>query len=149
MAFIPIYILILAFTIVVDYSAGLLLEATQGPARRLMLLMSLVANIGVLAFFKYYGFLFHNVEAILECFSLRWQLPMLNIILPIGLSFHTFQAMSYTIEVYQWAPEGRAAQSESSPCMSCSIRSWSPDQSNARRTFCISSASGTCSTTIG
>jgi alginate O-acetyltransferase complex protein AlgI len=101
MAFIPIYILILFFTIAVDYAAGILIENAEGARRRLFLTMSIVANVGVLAIFKYFNFLNANARAIAEVFHWPYGLPALNIILPIGLSFHTFQAMSYTIEVYR------------------------------------------------
>ena len=101
MAFIPAYILILFLTIVIDYIAGIMIENAQGSQRRFYLAMSLVANIGVLAIFKYYNFFIDNVNALLHIGSPTASLPLLNIILPIGLSFHTFQAMSYTIEVYR------------------------------------------------
>src|SRR5687768_3428450 len=100
MAFIPVYILILVFTIVIDYFAGIYIEKAEGRRRRFFLVLSIVANLGTLAVFKYYNFFIDNVN---ELFGLSEsdQLPFLNIILPIGLSFHTFQAMSYTIEVYK------------------------------------------------
>jgi alginate O-acetyltransferase complex protein AlgI len=101
MAFIPIYILILFFTIAVDYAAGILIENAEGRRRRLFLLMSIVANVGVLAIFKYFNFLNANARAIAEVFHWPYGVPALSVILPIGLSFHTFQAMSYTIEVYR------------------------------------------------
>ncbi|MEP7108278.1 MAG: MBOAT family O-acyltransferase [Ferruginibacter sp.] len=101
MAFVPIYILILGFTIVIDYFAGILIENEQGNRRKLYLVMSLIANIGVLAVFKYYNFLNQNLTALLGSFSANNPIPFLKILLPIGLSFHTFQAMSYTIEVYR------------------------------------------------
>ncbi len=101
MAFVPVYLLILAFTIAVDYAAGLLIERAQGTRRKLWLLISLVANIGVLVFFKYYGFLYSNAGWLAEQLHGSNPLPALSILLPIGLSFHTFQAMSYTIEVYR------------------------------------------------
>src|SRR5437667_6888336 len=101
MAFIPIYILILAFTIVIDYFAGLLIEGAEGRRRKLFLVMSLVANIGVLAFFKYYNFLNGSLTQLTSWLHVPYRVPFLSIILPIGLSFHTFQAMSYTIEVYR------------------------------------------------
>jgi alginate O-acetyltransferase complex protein AlgI len=101
MAFVPVYILILGFTIVVDYFAGILIENRQGKKRKKFLIASLFANIGVLAVFKYYNFLDHNLTAILGSFRMENPIPYLHIILPIGLSFHTFQAMSYTIEVYR------------------------------------------------
>jgi alginate O-acetyltransferase complex protein AlgI len=101
MAFIPAYILILCFTILIDYVAGISISRSQGRRRKLFLVMSLCANIGVLAFFKYFNFLNANLEALAQ--FLRWNYPIeyLGILLPIGLSFHTFQSMSYTIEVYK------------------------------------------------
>lgn len=101
MAFIPVYILILFFTIAIDYVAGMLIENAEGRRRKLWLVASIVGNVGVLAVFKYFNFLGANANAIADVFSLPYDFPLLSIILPIGLSFHTFQAMSYTIEVYR------------------------------------------------
>ncbi|MFD2718422.1 MBOAT family O-acyltransferase [Hymenobacter monticola] len=101
MAFIPIYLLILILTIIIDYYAGILIENARGNQRKFYLAMSLVANIGVLAVFKYYNFFIANLNELLHISNYHASLPLLNIILPIGLSFHTFQAMSYTIEVYR------------------------------------------------
>ena len=101
MYFLPIYILILGFTIVVDYFAGLYIAKTEGRKRKLWLVCSLIANIGVLAFFKYYNFLNYNIAQVLGDFGYKDPIPHLDILLPVGLSFHTFQAMSYTIEVYR------------------------------------------------
>lgn len=103
-AFIPAYLLILIFTIVIDYIAGRMIEASVSRKRKLFLIMSIVANVGVLAIFKYYNFFIGNVDDFLHSIDIatnKYPLPLLNIILPIGLSFHTFQAMSYTIEVYR------------------------------------------------
>lgn len=100
MAFIPVYILILGFTIIIDYIAGILIE-NASRRKKLLLAMSIVANVGVLCFFKYYNFLNENLTAMLGFVNTSNPIPALNIILPIGLSFHTFQAMSYTIEVYR------------------------------------------------
>lgn len=101
MTFVPIYILILGFTIVIDYFAGIFIERTRGPKRKLFLILSLVANIGVLAIFKYYNFLNDNLSLLMGSWGYQNEIPYLSILLPIGLSFHTFQAMSYTIEVYR------------------------------------------------
>jgi D-alanyl-lipoteichoic acid acyltransferase DltB (MBOAT superfamily) len=92
MAFVPIYILILGFTIVIDYFAGIYIENSSGHRRKVFLVVSLIANISVLCVFKYYNFINDNIGSVF---------PYLAILLPIGLSFHTFQAMSYTIEVYR------------------------------------------------
>jgi D-alanyl-lipoteichoic acid acyltransferase DltB (MBOAT superfamily) len=101
MAFIPVYILILFFTIAIDYAAGILIENAEGKQRKVWLVMSIIANVGVLAVFKYFNFLSANANAIAEVFHWPYEFPLLGVILPIGLSFHTFQAMSYTIEVYR------------------------------------------------
>lgn len=99
--FIPIYILILFFTIIIDYFAGIWIEQSKGKSRKTALIMSLVANIGVLSVFKYYNFFIENFNSIIFKINPEQLLPHWDIILPIGLSFHTFQAMSYTIEVYR------------------------------------------------
>ena len=101
MFFKPVYILILLFTIVIDYYAGILIENADGPRRKLYLSWSIFANIGVLAIFKYYNFINENITGLLTNFGMSNPIPFLKILLPIGLSFHTFQAMSYTIEVYR------------------------------------------------
>jgi alginate O-acetyltransferase complex protein AlgI len=97
MVFVPVYILILAGTIIIDYYAGILIENAAPEKKKFFLLLSLIANIGVLAVFKYYNFFIENINMATGAF----QLPYLKMLLPIGLSFHTFQAMSYTIEVYR------------------------------------------------
>ena len=101
MAFVPVYLGILGLTIVIDYFAGIYLERFQGGAKKIFLGCSLLANLGVLAIFKYYFFFTDNVNALSNYFSIPIHFPVLNFLLPIGLSFHTFQAMSYTIEVYR------------------------------------------------
>ena len=101
MAFVPLYILILGGTIVVDYAAGLLIEKSSGIKRRNYLTMSLITNIGVLCIFKYYNFFIENVNFATSGIGIEKSFSYLSILLPIGLSFHTFQAMSYTIEVYR------------------------------------------------
>lgn len=101
MFFKPIYILILFFTIIIDYYAGILIENSDTKKKKkFYLLWSLVANISVLAIFKYFNFFNDNITSISESLGFQNQIPYLTILLPIGLSFHTFQAMSYTIEVY-------------------------------------------------
>lgn len=102
MAFIPVYLLILVLTIVVDYIAGIMIAGSYGKRRKWYLVLSIVANVSILAVFKYYNFFIENINAVIHQAGFEtYDLPYLNIILPIGLSFHTFQAMSYTIEVYR------------------------------------------------
>jgi alginate O-acetyltransferase complex protein AlgI len=102
MVFKPIYILILGFTIFIDYVAGVLIANSEGKRRKWYLIASIVANIGVLAIFKYYNFLNHSWVDLVGFSGLNLPIPpFLEILLPIGLSFHTFQSLSYTIEVYR------------------------------------------------
>ncbi len=103
--FIPAYLWILIGTIIVDYIAGLLIGRSKTLyERRMWLGASLVANVGVLAVFKYGNFIAGNLNP--ELAQLGWaQIPLLKMALPIGLSFHTFQAMSYTLEVYHGRQE--------------------------------------------
>ncbi len=101
MAFVPMYIVILFATIIVDYIAGIMIENAVGARRKAFLTMSVIANVGVLVFFKYFNFFADNVNQVFSWTHLSASIPLLHIILPIGLSFHTFQAMSYTIEVYR------------------------------------------------
>jgi alginate O-acetyltransferase complex protein AlgI len=102
MYYIPGYIKILGTTIVVDYFAGLLISNAKNPRmRKVYLLLSLAANIGFLAYFKYFNFFVENINSVAEAIGWNYSIPLLGIVLPIGLSFHTFQAMSYTIEVYR------------------------------------------------
>jgi alginate O-acetyltransferase complex protein AlgI len=101
MVFKPEYILILFFTIIIDYFAGIYIEKTEGKNRKLLLIISLISNLGILAYFKYFNFLNQNLSSLLNVFHAQNPIPFLEILLPIGLSFHTFQAMSYTIEVYR------------------------------------------------
>lgn len=101
MSFIPEYILILGGTVIVDYFAGLQIDRSEGRSRKAWLVLSLIANIGVLAVFKYYNFFIDNIQSAGSAMGLKRSLPLLQMALPVGLSFHTFQAMSYTIEVYR------------------------------------------------
>lgn len=102
MSFVPSYIIILGFTIVVDYIAGIYIEAAVNKrVRKLLLIISLTANIGVLLFFKYFNFINTTFDTLLRHSNHHTPFPYLTFLLPIGLSFHTFQAMSYTIEVYR------------------------------------------------
>jgi alginate O-acetyltransferase complex protein AlgI len=102
MFFKPVYIFILGFTVFIDYYAGIFIEnATDQKRKWRFLLLSIIANVGVLAVFKYYNFFNGQISGIASLFGFKNSIPFLKIILPIGLSFHTFQAMSYTIEVYR------------------------------------------------
>jgi len=102
MSFVPSYILILFLIILIDYFAGLSIEhVTDKMLRRFYLAFSVVSNICLLAFFKYFNFINQNIEPVFKLFGSSFEPYHLDIILPIGLSFHTFQSMAYVIEVYR------------------------------------------------
>lgn len=101
MAFIPAYILILFVTILIDYTAGIYIERSIGRARQIWLIGSIISTCAVLFVFKYFDFFTGNFVGLAHLVG--WQLPkpVVHIILPIGLSFHTFQSLSYVVEVYR------------------------------------------------
>ena len=93
----PRFIVLILASTVIDYVLGILLEVSQGARRRVLLVVSLVVNLGILCFFKYYNFFAESLAALL---GMRENSFMLNIILPVGVSFYTFASLSYTIDVY-------------------------------------------------
>jgi alginate O-acetyltransferase complex protein AlgI len=100
------FLALLLFTIVVDFSVArqiqTLRDAGRAPAgRRALLAASIIANLGVLAFFKYFNFFEDNVNGIAAFLHVPATLPVLHVALAIGVSFFTFQSMSYTIDVYR------------------------------------------------
>lgn len=100
MAFVPAYILILFATIIIDYIGGILIERFDGRKRKWTLIITIASNIAVLCVFKYYDFFVGNVNELLATVGYKTEpFPYLQMVLPIGLSFHTFQALSYIIEI--------------------------------------------------
>jgi len=101
MSFIPEYILILIVTIVIDYVAGIYIERSEGKQKKKFLVMSVVSLCLVLFVFKYFNFFNKSFAGLSEMFYLNYPVENIGLILPIGLSFHTFQSLSYVIEVYR------------------------------------------------
>ena len=101
MSFIPSYLLILALTISIDYVAGRCIERLDGKKKRAFLLLSICSNLGVLFVFKYFDFFNANLDALAQLLHWNYSREALSLILPIGLSFHTFQGLAYIIEVYR------------------------------------------------
>lgn len=101
MFLIPEYILILFLAIVVDYFAGIWLERTTGKKRKWLLIWSIITTCLILFVFKYYNFFIDNYNALASLIGWNYSISALQIILPIGLSFHTFQSLSYVIDVYK------------------------------------------------
>lgn len=100
-AFIPIYILVLFYLILVDYAAGLLIGNSEGRKRKIFLIASIISNVAVLFIFKYFDFINLNLQNLAHFLGWNYSIKALHLILPIGLSFHTFQSMSYVIDVYR------------------------------------------------
>ena len=94
----PKYVFLMIFSILVNYIFGRLMDKNRGRQKRmkLLLVLSVVIDIGLLSVFKYTDFIITNINAIFGA-----NFDLLNIALPIGISFYTFQAMSYTIDVYR------------------------------------------------
>ena len=96
----PVYLLLMLLTIVVNYLCGNMIYAQRqrGQSGMAVMLVSLIVNLGLLAYFKYAGFIAETLNAFLPQ---QIHIPIASIALPIGISFYTFQAMSYTIDVYR------------------------------------------------
>ena len=98
----PPLVILLWISTVVDWTAGNQLNREQKPeVRKMWLLLSLTVNLGFLAFFKYGDFLLENFIALANAVGFEYQPYKMDIILPMGISFYTFQTMSYTIDIYQ------------------------------------------------
>ncbi len=101
-SFVPWYLLLLLFTTIVDYYAGHKIAQSTSPVyRKSYLVLSLTANLGLLIFFKYLNFLSGLSQLLLSLFRVHFTAPHWDIALPIGISFFTFQSMSYTIDIYR------------------------------------------------
>ena len=96
----PWFLLLIFASTVVDFWAGRGM-ATTPERKRWFLTASLIVNLGMLGFFKYYNFFAANVQAALAAVHFHVPLPALHVILPVGISFYTFQELSYTLEVYK------------------------------------------------
>lgn len=97
----PPFVLLLWFSTLVDWKVAAAIHRSDSQQRRkAWLLLSLAANLGLLAFFKYSGFLLDNMAVVFGAMGLAWQPPAMDIILPLGISFYTFQTLSYTLDVY-------------------------------------------------
>jgi alginate O-acetyltransferase complex protein AlgI len=101
MFFIPVYIFILFTTILIDYFAAIYISRSEGRKRKLYLIISIFSTCLVLFVFKYFNFFNGNFKALATAAHWNYPIHALKILLPIGLSFHTFQSLSYVIEVYR------------------------------------------------
>lgn len=93
----PVYVGLMIFSTILDYSCGRAAEKYRGTSKaKIALLVSVIVNLSLLGFFKYTDFFIRTVNSVFGC-----AIPLLNLPLPIGISFYTFQTMSYTIDVYR------------------------------------------------
>jgi len=96
------FLSLIIFSTIIDYSVGLRFSNTTKPSERKFLLMiSLAINLGLLGFFKYFNFFIESFNAAFASAGIHTNMSSLNIILPVGISFYTFQTMSYTIDIYR------------------------------------------------
>jgi D-alanyl-lipoteichoic acid acyltransferase DltB (MBOAT superfamily) len=96
------FLFLLAGTSLMDFFVGRALDSTENPpTRKLLLSASICVNLAILGFFKYYDFFLESALQFLSFFNLHADVHALGIILPVGISFYTFQEMSYTIDVYR------------------------------------------------
>lgn len=98
------FLLLIAFTTVCSFLSGILIERWKGRQPRYALaavVTNAVINLGILALFKYYGFFLKSLESLLAPWGISFDSVTLSLILPVGISFYTFQALSYSIDVYR------------------------------------------------
>ncbi|RMD99631.1 MAG: MBOAT family protein, partial [Bacteroidetes bacterium] len=96
------FLSLIAMSTLVDYWVGAAVHKEQDEKRRKrLLLLSMVVNLGFLGFFKYFDFFIASFVELLQSFGLQPSVSTLGIILPVGISFYTFQSMSYTIDIYR------------------------------------------------
>ncbi len=101
MAWHAAYLILIVFSTLLDYVVGAAIHRSQDPRRRrLLLICSLVGNLGLLGVFKYYNWFAHDLANGLTVLGLHLSLPLLEVLLPVGISFYTFQTLSYTLDIY-------------------------------------------------
>lgn len=99
----PVYAVLIFTSTFITYGVALLIERfSEKPKwKRAFLTLSIVINIGILFLYKYFNFLNESVAAIFNGLNIGWTVPNLDLLLPVGISFYTFQAVGYTIDVYR------------------------------------------------
>ncbi len=96
------FLTLILFSTVVDYSVGILMsKETKESRRKGLLWLSILVNLGLLGFFKYSNFFIENFISAFTVFGSSISISSLNIILPVGISFYTFQTLSYSIDIYR------------------------------------------------
>ena len=97
-----VFIFLLLGSTLIDYFAAIMIGKSDTQQRKKWYLgLSLLSNVGILFYFKYYHFLRDNFQHLFDSFGLGLQIPDHSWLLPVGISFYTFQTLSYTIDVYR------------------------------------------------
>jgi len=97
----PPFVLLLMISTAVDWKAAQWIHRSTGEGRRrLFLMLSLATNLGILGYFKYGGFLLENFTMLMNSVGVAYQAPEWSIVLPVGISFYTFQTMAYSLDIY-------------------------------------------------
>jgi alginate O-acetyltransferase complex protein AlgI len=95
------YIILIVISTVIDYISGIQIHKSKSKAKKkAFLILSLAMNLGLLFFFKYFNFFGESVNAVFDRFNIFYNVPSYQFLLPVGISFYTFQTLSYTIDVY-------------------------------------------------
>lgn len=98
----PVYAVLIFFSTFITWGCGLLVESSENKSqKKTWLTISLIINFGILFVFKYFNFINESVYELLSFLHIRWEVPNLDLLLPVGISFYTFQAVGYTIDVYR------------------------------------------------
>lgn len=126
------YIVLILISTVIDYFAGInIYHSNNKRFRKILLLISLSANLGLLFFFKYFNFFGDSLNYLFDKINIFYHIPAYNYLLPVGISFYTFQTMSYTIDIYRGKQQPERHFGRFALFVSFSPN-WSPDRLSDR-----------------
>lgn len=106
----PVYALLMLFSTAITWLSGFVMEQVKSLSmeenkkityKKICVAVSVVLNLAVLGYFKYFNFFISNINDVLNRFHVTWSVPAVDVLLPVGISFYTFQALSYTMDVYR------------------------------------------------
>ena len=95
------YIILIMISTLIDYiCSNKMSQINEKIKRKKWLLLSIFSNLGILFGFKYFNFFSENIQSLFNHYNIFYEMPFFNVLLPVGISFYTFQTLSYTIDVY-------------------------------------------------
>lgn len=97
----PMYLILILLSVFITWASGIMMEGKKEEQKKLVLFASLASNFAILFFFKYYNFFADSIIKLGSLLNLPIHVPVLNVLLPVGISFYTFQALGYSIDVYR------------------------------------------------